>query len=188
MHFRFDTQKATEASLQFLERSGGQINVMKLIKLIYLLDRLSIQRRGVPVVGGVYFSMRNGPVTSELLDLLNSGELAGDKGSRWEELISDRKDHQIAMRQTGKADRDALSDFEIGLIDEIFAEHGDKNQWQLRDWCHEHCGEWTPIESGRHHITVEEVAAHVGRTAEEARRIGDEAAEFNVLAGAFARA
>ena len=81
VNFRFNIQKATEACLQFIKRSGGRINVMKLIKLIYILDRLSIQRRGVPVVGGVYFSMRNGPVTSELLDLVNAGELAGETGA-----------------------------------------------------------------------------------------------------------
>jgi hypothetical protein len=37
--------------------------------------RESIARRGVPMVGGVYLSMRNGPVTSEILDLINSGQL-----------------------------------------------------------------------------------------------------------------
>lgn len=149
MNFRFNIHKATEASLQFIARSGGCINVMKLIKLIYLLDRLSIQRRGVPVVGGVYFSMRNGPVTGELLDLVNAGELAGESDSRWDELFSDRKDHEIAMRPSVQPEREYLSDFEITLIDEINAEHGEKDQWQLRDWCHERCGEWTPLQNGR---------------------------------------
>ena len=45
------TSLATDASLQFIAREGGRINVMKLIKLIYLLDRLSIQRRSVPLRG-----------------------------------------------------------------------------------------------------------------------------------------
>ena len=41
---------------------------MKLVKLIYLIDRMSLDRRGIPAVGGDYLSMRNGPVTSEVLD------------------------------------------------------------------------------------------------------------------------
>ena len=188
MNFRFNIHKATEASLQFIARSGGCINVMKLIKLIYLLDRLSIQRRGVPVVGGVYFSMRNGPVTGELLDLVNAGELAGESDSRWDELISDRKDHESAMRPSVQPEREYLSDFEITLIDEINAEHGEKDQWQLRDWCHERCGEWTPLQNGRERISVRELAVNVGRNPEDAARIVDEAAEANLIARAFALA
>ncbi|MSU62857.1 MAG: DUF4065 domain-containing protein, partial [Pedosphaera sp.] len=67
MNFSFNIRKATEVATQFLQRGGGTINTMKLVKLIYLLDRLSLDRRGIPVVGGDYLSMRNGPVVSEVL-------------------------------------------------------------------------------------------------------------------------
>jgi len=87
--FRFDITKATEVAGQFLRREGGAINMMKLAKLVYLLDRISVARRGVPVVGGAYFSLRNGPITSEFLDLINSGRLWGLQDCRWEEFISD---------------------------------------------------------------------------------------------------
>ena len=66
MNFRFNISKATEAACLLLERAGGHLNIMKLVKLMYLLDRLSIDRRGMPVAGGDYLSMRNGPVTSEV--------------------------------------------------------------------------------------------------------------------------
>lgn len=188
VNFRFNIEKATDASLQFIAREGGRINVMKLVKLIYLLDRLSIQRRGVPVVGGIYFSMRNGPVTSELLDLVNAGELAGEEGSRWETLISDRKDHEIAIRGAAPPERESLSDVELELIGEIFAEHGGKTQWQLRDWCHERCAEWTPLQNGREHISIEELALNTGRSEKDAHRIAHEARETNLLARAFAQA
>src|SRR5438105_12462602 len=75
--FRFDVTKATEVAGQFLRKEGGLINIMKLVKLVYLLDRSSVARRGVPVVGGAYFSLPNGPITSEFLDLINSGCLWG---------------------------------------------------------------------------------------------------------------
>ena len=58
MNFRFNLAKATEAACLFLERAGGQMNIMKLVKLLYLLDRLSLDRlsldrRGIPVCGEV---------------------------------------------------------------------------------------------------------------------------------------
>lgn len=186
VNFRFHIQKATDASLQFIAREGGRIAAMKLVKLIYLLDRLSIGRRGIPVVGGVYFSMRNGPVTSELLDLVNAGELAGESDSRWEELISDRKNHEIAMRGVALPPREWLSDAELALIDETFAQHGARDQWQLRDWCHERCGEWTPLANGRERIDIRHLAENVGRSTEDAAGIAEEAREANLLAVAFA--
>jgi hypothetical protein len=51
--------KATEAACLFLERDGGQMNIMKLVKLMYLLDRLSLDQRNAPISGGDYLSMRN---------------------------------------------------------------------------------------------------------------------------------
>lgn len=42
MNFRFQLGKATEAACLFLERGGGRMNIMKLVKLLYLLDRRSL--------------------------------------------------------------------------------------------------------------------------------------------------
>ena len=117
MNFRFQIGKATETACEFLERAGGQINVMKLAKLCYLLDRLSLDQRGIPVVGCDYLSMRNGPVTSELLDLINAGRLEGEADTRWEQSISDRLNHEIKLEQ--KPARQHLSDAELELITAI---------------------------------------------------------------------
>ena len=105
MNFRFDTDKATEVACLFLQKAGGRMNIMKLVKLIYLLDRLSLDRRGIPVVGGDYLSMRNGPVTSEVLDMINAGRLLGETNPRWEQCISDRRNHDVKMEQMTERDQ-----------------------------------------------------------------------------------
>src|SRR6266436_576848 len=134
VNFRFDITKATEVACELLKREGGSINIMKLAKLVYLLDRLSVARRGIPVVGGAYFSLPNGPITSELLDLINSGCLPTEPDCRWEEYVSDRQDHDVALK--GEVPGEHLSPAEMDLIEDIYREHGAKDQWQLRDWCH----------------------------------------------------
>jgi hypothetical protein len=158
---------------------------MKLVKLVYLLDRLSLARRGIPVVGGAYFSLPNGPITSELPDTISSGCLAGKPDCHWDDYLSDRQDHQVALK--GPARCDHLSPAEMDLIAELYREHGAKNQWELRDWCHEHCEEWTPLEDGRDRIPLEKIARAVGKTDEQIRRLTEEAQELNCLASAFAR-
>ncbi len=185
VNFCFDVTKATEVACQFLKREGGSINIMKLVKLVYLLDRLSVARRGIPVVGGAYFSLPNGPITSEFVDLINSGGLWGVQNCRWEEFISDRQNHEVAM--IADASRGHLSDSEIELIDAIYQEHGGKDQWQLRDWCHEHCEEWTPLGEGRERIDLDRIARALGKTQEQIGRLKEQAAELNFLAAALAR-
>jgi hypothetical protein len=56
VNFRFDTAKATEVACLFLEKAGGRLNIMKLVKLIYLWDRLSLDQTGS---GGVESAGRN---------------------------------------------------------------------------------------------------------------------------------
>lgn len=186
MNFRFQIGKATETACEFLELAGGQINIMKLMKLCYLLDRLSLDRRGIPVVGGDYLSMRNGPVTSELLDLINAGRLEGENDTCWERSISDRVNHEIKLEQ--KPERLHLSDDELGLIEAIWQEHGRRDQWQLVDWCHTHCGEWSPLSRGCAPIPVERIAQALGKPPEIVQKLAREAAELNQLDDIFAAA
>ncbi len=186
MNFRFQIGKATEAACEFLERAGGQINIMKLMKLCYLLDRLSLDRRGIPVLGGDYLSMRNGPVTSELLDLINAGRLEGEVDAGWENNISDRTNHEVKLDR--KPERREISDAELELIELIWQEHGHRNQWQLVQWCHTHCGEWTPISRGCAPIAVERIAQALGKSQPQIQKIAREAAELNQLDEIFVAA
>lgn len=162
------------------------MNVMKLVKLMYLLDRLSLDRRGLPVAGGDYLSMRNGPVTSEVLDLINAGKLSGETDTRWEQCISDRAKHEVTLQRMPQ--REQVSDAEVKLLDEIWQEHGGKDQWELRDWCHAHCKEWQPVTGGRAPITVEGMAKALGKAPAQIHRLRQEAVELNRLDKIFAPA
>src|SRR5205809_794071 len=84
----------------------------------------------MPVVGGDYLSMRNGPVTSEFLDLINEGRLYQEPDTRWEECITDRQNHEVALLRT--LEREQVSNTEVKLMDEIWAAHGPRingNWW-----------------------------------------------------------
>ncbi len=168
MNFRFDALKATQVVGEFLRLAGGEIDVLKLVKLAYLLDRVSLQRRGVPVLGGSYYSMRNGPVTSELLDLINAGYLRGSE-TDWKDYVSDRAENRLALRQPATALR--LSDAEHDLIAEVHTQHCQRSGPELADWCHEHCAEWHPLSQGRREIAVEDVLEVGGASPDKIRRL-----------------
>lgn len=145
-----------------------------------------VDRRGIPVAGGDYLSMRNGPVTSELLDLIKAGRLSGDPDGRWEQSISDRINHDVKLEI--KPPREHLSTAELELIDDIWALHGQRDQWQLVEWCHAHCGEWTPLARGCAPIAIERMGQALGKPPEMLARFGREAAELNQLDKIFATA
>jgi len=53
----FNEAKATQAAALLLKLRGGRMNYMKLIKLLYLVDRTALIRWGRPVTFDSYCSM-----------------------------------------------------------------------------------------------------------------------------------
>src|SRR6266571_1576771 len=96
MNFPIDGKKATEAVARLLEKSGGEADYLRIVKLVYLADRDSIIRRGVPIVGGSYFSMRCGPAVGEVMNFANRERHAPE----WETYISARKGNALVLKQT----------------------------------------------------------------------------------------
>ncbi len=70
--FPYNSNKATHAILWLLRRNNGCMDKLKLIKLLFYVDRDHLNRYGRPVVGGHYWAMDLGPVSGELKDHVDS--------------------------------------------------------------------------------------------------------------------
>ena len=144
----FDERKLTQATIFFLLKSTNQrINILKLMKLLYLSERASFEMFHCPLIGDILGSMKNGPVLSRTLDRINEGSRYE---SYWDKYISDRKNHEIALkRQTIEHEDDLLelSDNDIHVLKQIWFEFGSKDQWELVDYTHQHCTEWRNTQS-----------------------------------------
>jgi uncharacterized phage-associated protein len=151
----FDIQKAAQVAHFFITKADGHMHILKLVKLIYLADRHSIEKRRTPIVGGTYYALPHGPVTSEVLNLIDDGTPEGS--SAWEQLVSDRADHMVATNGTLE-DYDALAPSEIQLLEEIWNEFGQMDRWALRDWTHQHCVEWSDPNGARNEILARHLA------------------------------
>ena len=68
MRFFFDINKATQAAAHLVYLQGGKINLMALIKLLYLADREALLETGYPITGDQMVSMPHGPVLSRIYD------------------------------------------------------------------------------------------------------------------------
>lgn len=131
---RYREDKATQAAARLLRLRGGKMSHLKLIKLLYLLDREAFVRLGRPVTHDSYSSMPHGPVPSFTLDRINEPEESA--GSYWDAHIAPKVNHEVRLRDPESAPRDQLSPAEEALIDEVFAKFGRMTRWQLRDYTH----------------------------------------------------
>ena len=90
----FNERKAAQVAAFFAHRQGGQIDVLKLIKLIYLADRKNMQAHGYPILNDCFVSMTHGPVNSITLNYIDG---AIDEPREWEEYIEDRSHYKVAL-------------------------------------------------------------------------------------------
>ena len=132
----FSEVKTTQVATRLLQKRGGEMSYLKLIKLLYLIDRAALDRWGRPVTFDDYYSMEHGQVLSRTLDLINDEDVPPGQTdpSFWHQHISAPSNHEVKLLQ--EAPIDELSRVEIALIDEIYAEYGQFSRWQLRDLHH----------------------------------------------------
>lgn len=144
----FSEEKAAQVAAYLLQKRGGQMSYLKLIKLMYLSDRESMSEYGYPITDDSWFSMKHGPVLSNVLELVQG---AGHTGV-WEQWISCARAYEVAIARPNaeRDDFDELSEADLEILDRVWQEHGNKTRWQLVDFTHEQCAEWhDPFGSAR---------------------------------------
>lgn len=185
MRTRFREDKTTQAAAQLLRLRGGRMSHLKLIKLLYLLDREALLRWGRPVTYDWYYSMPHGPVLSFTLDLINGGGAAPGGESYWSRYIAERTGHEVQLREGSEAPRDQLSPAEEALIREVFETYGRMTRWQLRDFSHT-LPEWRDPQGSSVPIDHADILRHAGLSAADIAQIREELEE-TALADALFR-
>lgn len=169
MNFPINEKKATQATARLIEKSGGPIDYLRLIKLVYLADRESIQSRGIPIVGGHYFSMRKGPTIGEVMHFVGTRTAPG-----WKSTISPRHGNEVRLEK--KPNYTALSESELSILDCVVQFHECRTTDELVEWCHENCPEYQHVSGqARKPIEVESVLKAVGRNIRQIRAAVQEA-------------
>lgn len=183
MALRFNEVKTTQAAARFLSRGGGSMQVLKLIKLLYLADRGALLRWGRPLTFDAYFSLPQGPILSATLDKINE-PVAPEGASYWHTIISERHDHQVRLLAPGAPPRTDLSPAEEELLDRIWGEFGEMSGWELRDYSHG-LPEWRDPEGSRRPIEVQEILMSEGFPREAAVEIEQALEAESAFAGRY---
>lgn len=128
VEFQFNREKATQAILWLVHRNNGILNKLQLMKMVFLADREHLAKYGRPIVGGSYFTMKYGPVSSELLNYLDES-LTNDLAFKVEDSYE-----VVAIKSTGQ---DWLSQSDLDVLDDIYKKFGHLDQWKLSEITHD---------------------------------------------------
>jgi len=163
MNYRYDEVKATQASAYFMKKYGGTLNYMKLIKLLYLANRVSFERHGEPIVPDTYVSMKHGPVLSCVLDSITN---ADQEGSFWSTHIGVTQGACVSLKKDPGFRN--LSPRALAIMDEIDAEWHTVDRFEIVRWMHKNIPEWEDPNGSSYLIPVRRILQSVGKSSDEA--------------------
>ena len=117
---------------------------LKLMKLMYLCERESMNRCGFPMTGDHFVSMKHGPVLSLTLNHIN-GYAPANEHDGWASWISDKADNKVAIaRPFSLDDLDQISRADMAVLIDVWNKVGHMSKFELVAYTHDpkNCAEW----------------------------------------------
>jgi uncharacterized phage-associated protein len=159
----YNARKAAQVVAYFAVKSPQKrIDVLKVIKLVYLADRESIRTSGFPILDEARVSMPHGPVNSMTYSHIQGEFDLTECG--WSEFLRDRANHQVSFRHGAQEDWDELSEFEIACLDAVWDKFGQMDKWTLVNWTHDprNVPEWEYPNGSSQLLPIERIMLAVG--------------------------
>ena len=119
MRFVFNERKAAQAASILLERAGGSMEYLKLIKLLYLADRAALIETERPITLDHYASMKHGPTPCQVLELILHEHPPED--SIWHRYVKRRYFDAFLC---GQIESEWLSEYDVSLLNDIYETYG----------------------------------------------------------------
>ena len=136
-YFDFNYKKATQALDYFAEKSGGTINRLKGLKLIYFADRYHLRRYGRLITNDTYFAMDNGPVASGAKDLAEESDFTSREAQNYASnyIEASAKYDYVSKKPIDKAE---LSSSDLEALDYAWDKFGGLDEWGIVDLTHKY--------------------------------------------------
>jgi len=171
IQFQFHAEKAVEAAAILLKLHGKPMKYLGLLKMLYIADRVALQRMEQPITGDHYVSMDYGPVLSGVYDLIKGQEI-DDALPLWSKFIS-RHNKNVVSLITDPGNED-LCEEEEEIIHEVYETFGHLDPFDVAEWTHD-LPEWQDPHGSAIPISVEDILKNVGKSNKEIQEIQQEA-------------
>lgn len=165
----FKERKTSQLVGLLTRQSGGEIDLYKLLKMVYIIDRTALERWGRPVTFDRHCSLPLGPTPEGLYDLIRGNVY----GETWSRHFSERlPGHRIRLigRDLGE---DELSTAEAELAMEIFERIQPMSFDEIKDLVHGF-PEYTDPDGSSSRIPIEKMLSAVGWEGDDVKEIMSE--------------
>jgi len=178
----FCDSKAAQIAAYLLHRASGRMPHLKLMKLMYLADRLCLENYDRPMSKDNFVSMDYGPVLSKTYDLMK-GKVKSDA---WSSYLSPIDNNEISLaKEVGLTQLGKLSRADIKVLDEVCRRYGHINEFDLSELTHEF-PEWRNPSGSSTPIQVRAILQAIGKEPEVIEQIVEELEECDKLEVALA--
>ncbi|BAZ17495.1 hypothetical protein NIES4071_93750 [Calothrix sp. NIES-4071] len=138
--------------------------------MLYIADRIALQRMEQPITGDNYVSMDYGLVLGYVYDLMKGQPV--DALSLWSKFISPLNSNYVfLLNDPGNAE---LCEEEEEILKEVYQNFEHLNPFDVAQWTHD-LPEWQNPYGSATPISVEDVLRYVGKTDQEIEQIQQEA-------------
>lgn len=177
----FCEEKVAQMAAYLLSKSGKEMAFVKLMKLLYLSDRKSLENYGYSISGDRFYSMNLGPVLSQTYSLERDGSETHNNG--WDSWIMDLANHNVGLkRKFNKVEElDELSRADIMSMDTVFQMYGDWEPFALCRETHRICKEWQNPHGSSIPIPVKDIFIALGKDEDTASALARNIAEHEQL-------
>lgn len=145
IHLPFKYKKATQALNFFAICSGGKVNKMKALKLIFFADRYHLRKFGRPITNCDYTAMDFGPVASQAKDIAEFTDFASKNSKDYaKEYI--KKINKYTLESIKSPELKVFSKSDIEALQFAWDKFGGIDKYELCDITHAY-PEWKKHEA-----------------------------------------
>lgn len=121
----------------YLSKNIEKLSKTKLLKLLYILDEISIKRSGIPILNLKFKTWKFGPVSEDIFVELSS-EPSFLKDYFQKQIVGDN----LYIVPNGEFNDDEFSQNDIDLMDFVISKFGDKTAKELISYTHRENSPW----------------------------------------------
>jgi hypothetical protein len=177
--FTFDIKKTVQVINYLLKRNRGKINYTKLIKLLYIADREALAKYDATITGDKYCSMDNGPVLSEIYNLVLGRSSLVHQQLYWDGFFR-RDAYDLVLMHENRLPADRLSEAEIAILDGVDSRFKRTPYSKMIEYVHDKTRfpeiKWEEAKQSSLPLSIEDILRHMGRSEGEIQRLEREIA------------
>lgn len=164
----FNEKKVLQIISYLLSLNNGKMSKLKLIKELYLIDRMSIDEDNVSLSGDDFFSLPHGPVLSLTLNIIND-----IPDNTWVEYLEIKDKRTIYLIK--EFDEGRLSKRDKYFIETVSNKYKNYSAAKLRNFSHT-LPEWNDPKGSNRKIRFADIMKALGKSDDE---IAEAKAEYD---------